>query len=90
MKKIIDNLFHYYILNLVKTEFVYIKKYKYSDEYFLSIFIHVLKNFNSWKNIQTITNNKKRFHYKYCREVYNKWVDKDIFKRAYCNLLTEC
>ncbi len=71
--KIISNSYDKYILELVDKEFPIIRKRTYTNQYFLNNFKFML--------------NDIVYHYKYNNEIYDKWVSKDIFKRAYVNML---
>ena len=66
------------------------KKTKYSYSYYFDMFIYVLKNVHTWKdlNITYESKDKKKYHYTTIRKMFNKFNKFNIFKKAYYELLT--
>ncbi len=87
--KIISNSYDKYILELVDKEFPIIRKRTYTNQYFLNNFKFMLNDINNWRTLTELKNYPEDivYHYKYNNEIYDKWVSKDIFKRAYVNML---
>ncbi len=82
--KIISNSYDKYILDLVDIKFPIIRKRTYTNQYFLDNFKFMLNDINNWRTLTELKNYPENivYHYK-----YNNWVSKDIFKRAYVNML---
>lgn len=68
------------ILKVATDRIKHIRKPKYTNEYFVEMFIHVLDDVTSYKALHNMLKFKSPFHYKY---IYNKWTKLDIFKEAY-------
>lgn len=64
------------------------RKPKFSIDYYLTNIIHVLKDANSWKSLQTLNVVKGKInHYKTINDKFLEWSKKGIFKEAYKRLL---
>ena len=65
-----------YVLELVKQLCPFKKKSKFSYDYYYNMFLHVLKDVNSWQSISLLScsNSKSRYHYTTIRKMFNKWV----------------
>ena len=78
-----NNDFHDCILKIAYERLPYIRKPKYTHEYFLKMFCHILNDVTSYKALSRLINNDCKYHYKYINQVFNKWTQLNIFKDAY-------
>ena len=57
-----------------------VRKRKYSLEYYLEQFKHVLLHFSSWHSLQLLfKDTEKENHYKTIYNEFNRWSKDDIF-----------
>lgn len=87
--KRLEKIYESILLNLVEKHIPIKRKIIYSNSYFLNQFKNMLNNTVSWESL-TITKNyplKYEFHYKYVNQVFNKWVNFDLFRLIYQELL---
>lgn len=63
---------------------------KYSNEYYLNMMFHLLKDVNNWKFLENIKGYGEykdtiipKYHYKTIQNKYNYWVSKNIFSNAF-------
>jgi hypothetical protein len=67
-----------------------VRKRKYSLEYYLEQFKHVLLHFSSWHSLQLLfKNTEKENHYKTIYNEFNRWSKDDIFEKAYYKFISE-
>ena len=87
--KKLNNFYDSYILNIVKKEFPSKRTRVYSSRHFLQYFKLMLNKTSSWNSLQFIDSYPidSIYHYKYANQIFNLWASKDIFKRAYIELL---
>ena len=87
--KKLNKFYDSYVLNIVNRECPAKRMKKYSNKHFLQYFKLMLNNINSWKSLQFIDNYPVESinHYKYVNQVFNLWSSKDVFKKAYIELL---
>ena len=91
-KKIHDKIkktFDKCILDQVSKILPHTRKHIYSDEYCLSMFKFMLNDTVKWSSLTIASdyNKKNTYHYKYLNAVYNKWSRKNIFKKAYIEMI---
>lgn len=74
-----------YVIEEVKKEIPFKKRSKYSYDYYYDMFILVLKEVNSWRSLKITAKygDKKENHHTTIRKMFNKWSEKEIFKKAY-------
>ena len=80
-----------YVLELVNQLCPFKKKAKYTHEYYYDMFLHVLKDVNSWKSLSLLSSCKgnSRYHYTTIRKMFNRWTKHNIFKTAYFQMLND-
>jgi hypothetical protein len=66
-----------------------IRKRKFSLEYYLDNFLHVLTDVSNWYNLNLIYKNEKTYHYKSIYNEYNKWSKDGIFENAFKMFMQE-
>jgi transposase len=71
------------ILQIANEKIQHVRKPKYTNEYFLDMFIHILDDVTSYTSLGRLINNNSKYHYKYINQVFNKWTKLNIFKDAY-------
>jgi hypothetical protein len=81
-KEIID-----IFINVIEKECKYIRKPKFSTEYFLYYIILVLTNLNKWSSLSLILFNEKSYHYSIIQKTHLKWSKLNIYKKVYNILL---
>ena len=80
-----------YVLNTVESICPFKKKSIYSHSYYYDMFVHVLKNVNSWRSLSLLADlkGKPKYHYTSIRKMFNVWSKHDIFNIAYKNMLLD-
>ena len=67
-----------------------VRKRKYSLEYYLKQFRHVLLDFSSWHSLQLLfKDTEKENHYKTIYNEFNRWSKDGIFEKAYYKFISE-
>ena len=86
----INKIFSKYILNEAIMAYPLVRKRKYSLEYYLEQFKHVLLHFSSWHSLQLLfKDTEKENHYKTIYNEFNRWSKDDIFEKAYYKFISE-
>ena len=85
----IEKTFNKCVLDQVSKILPHTRTHKYSDEYCLSMFKMMLHDTFKWSSLKIASdyNKEKTYHYKYLNAVYNKWARKNIFKKAYTEMI---
>jgi hypothetical protein len=83
MKDKIYNSLRKIILNIANKKYPSIRKRKYSLEYYLKNFVHVLKDVVHWSSLRLINKNEKSFHWKTIYNEFNRWTNDNIFEDAF-------
>ena len=78
-----------YIVHFAKKTYGCLRKRKYSFDYYIKNFIHILNDVTKWENLCLINTNAKKFHWKSIYNEYLKWSNDGIFELAYKQFLTE-
>src|SRR5438477_7134672 len=90
IQKVINEVYDGYVMDIINKKFPTIRKHKYSGKYCLDMFKHILKTVSNWRSLSFLKDyNGKKYHYKYLNQVFNKWVENDVFKDAYTNMLND-
>ena len=89
INKLINKTFNKYIIDEVVKAFPVYRKHKYSFEYCLHMFKFMLDDVVKWKSLSELSSYEgiNEYHYKYLNSVFNKWTSKNIFSKAYSNML---
>lgn len=87
--KRLEKTYESILLKLVEQYIPSKRKRTYTNKYFLSQFKIMLNDLVSWESLIVTKNypTNSEYHYKYLNQVFNKWVDLDLFKLAYSELL---
>ena len=83
----IYNCYKKYILHNATLKYPEIRKRKFSLEYYLNNFIHVLNDVTKWESLKLINKYENEYHWKAIYNEYNKWSNDDIFHDAYIDFL---
>ncbi len=68
-----------------------IYKIKYSDEYYVNMMMHLLKDINNWSFLQNVkgygnhNDNVPKYHYATIKNKFNLWSKLGVFEKAYKN-----
>ena len=89
INKLINKTFNKYIIDEVVKAFPVYRKHKYSFEYCLKMFKFMLDDVVKWRSLSELSSYKgiSEYHYKYLNSIFNKWTSKNIFSKAYSQML---
>jgi hypothetical protein len=83
MKTEIYEHFKKYIIEIVKDKYPQKRTRKYSFEYYLENFVHVLNDFVKWSSLQFLDKKQKSYHWKSIYNEFNKWTKDNVFEEAF-------
>ena len=80
-----------YVLEAVADYCPFKKRSKFTYSYYYDMFIHVLKNMNSWNSLCLLSSCKSssKYHYTTLRKMFDKWVRFNVFEIAYNKMLND-